>query len=48
MLEEYEKALDAKDWKTVARIEKDLARLGMDKLTLSILVNERKKTKKIP
>ena len=49
MLEEYiinyEKAIAEKDWKTVSRIERELASLGMDKMTLSILVEERKKLK---
>ena len=47
MLEEYiinyEAALEAKDWKAVSRIERELASFGMDKITLSILVAERKK-----
>lgn len=42
-ISEYEAALAAKDWKTVSRIERELAGLGMDKLTLSVLVAERKK-----
>lgn len=37
---EYIKAKKANDTKTMTRIEKDLAKLGMDKLTLDVLVTE--------
>ena len=50
MLEEYiadyEKALSEKDWKKVSRIERELASLGMDKMTLNVIVEERKKSRK--
>lgn len=50
MLEEdiarYEKALEAMDWETVSRIERELAGLGIDKMTLSVLIMERKKSRK--
>lgn len=45
-LQEYEKAVAEKDWKEVSRIERELASLGMDKLTLSVLMKERKKSRK--
>ena len=45
-MDEYESAVAARDWKAVSRIEKELASLGMDKITLSVLINERKKSRK--
>lgn len=45
-LQEYEKAIAGKEWKEVSRIERELASLGMDKLTLSVLIKERKKSRK--
>lgn len=45
-ISEYEAALEEKDWKAVSRIERELASLGMDKMTLSVLVAERKNNEK--
>lgn len=45
-IEEYEKAMLSGDKKKMAKIEKELATLGMDKYTLAVLIKERKKTKK--
>lgn len=42
-IDNYVKALKNKDKKAQAKIEKDLAKLGMDKMTLMILVAEQVK-----
>lgn len=42
-IRQYEEALKKGDEKTKRRIEKELASLGMDLMTLRILVRERKK-----
>ena len=39
-IEEYKKAMKFDNKKAMAKIEKDLARLGMDKRTLLVLVSE--------
>lgn len=45
-LVDYEKAIADKNWDKVARIEREMASLGVDKCTLIILVEERKKISK--
>ncbi len=39
-IERYKEALKNKDKKEQERIEKDLQKLGMDKMTLMVLVKE--------
>ena len=39
-IEAYKKAMKNKDEKEMKRIEKDLAQLGMDRMTLMLLVKE--------
>ena len=45
-IEEYEKALLAGDKSTMRRIEKEIARVGVDKRSLLVIVAERKKNGK--
>ena len=40
-IEAYKKAMAEKNEKEMARIEKDLAKLGMDRMTLRVLAKER-------
>lgn len=39
-IEQYKKAMEEGDKKEMERIEKDLAKLGMDKMTLMLLAKE--------
>lgn len=42
-IDNYIKALDDNDEKSIKRIERELAMLGMDRYTLQIIVAERRK-----
>lgn len=39
-IENYKKAMEEGNKKEMERIEKDLAKLGMDKMTLMLLIQE--------